>query len=77
VLKVAVAIPAYFLSVVALGFPVATVALTVGLSAAFGFRRPLVAGLAGAVFVAATLLVFSGLFDRPLPAGWVVERLAG
>jgi hypothetical protein len=69
------AIVAYYLGVIVLGFAVATVALTVGLSHLFGFRRPLRAALSGAVFVSLTLLVFSGLFGRPLPDGLLLERL--
>lgn len=68
-LKVWLSIPAYFAGVILIGFPLATVLVTIGLSALFGFRRWPVALLAGTVFVALILLVFTGLFDRPLPNG--------
>jgi len=76
-LTVWLAIVAYFFGVVVIGFPAATVLLTMGLAQLFGYRRPLRSAFAGAVFVALTLLVFSGLFNRPLPDGLLLEWLVG
>lgn len=72
-LKIWLSIPAYFTGVILIGFPAATVLVTIGLSALFGFRRWPVALLAGGVFVALVLLIFTGLFDRPLPNGLLLD----
>lgn len=62
---------AYFFAVWVLGFPIATVALTVGLARLFGFKKWHQSLLAGGIFVAIMLSVFTGLFDRPLPIGLI------
>lgn len=71
------AILLYFAAVLLIGFALATVLLTMGLAYAFGFRRPLRSAFAGAVFVAITVLVFSGIFNRPLPEGLLVQWITG
>lgn len=68
-LKIWIAIPSYFVGIWLVGFPVSTIVLTVALAATFGYRRYHLSLLAGVIFVAAMLLVFTGLFDRPLPNG--------
>ena len=74
-LKIWVAIPIYFVGVWLIGFPLATILLTVGLSTLFGFQKRLQSLLAGVIFVAVMLAVFTGLFDRPLPNGFLFSSL--
>lgn len=67
--KIWLAIPLYFAAVWVIGFPIATVLLIVGIARLFGFKKWHQSLIAGVVFVAIMLAVFTGLFDRPLPLG--------